>query len=209
MEKDHRDPEAHWQNVWTTKEPDQVGWFEAEPAASLDLIGAAAPTEDSRILDIGAGAASLADRLLDRGFDQVIVADISEAALDAVRARLGERGARVTWQAADARYLRLSPPVDLWHDRAVFHFLTEEADRQAYLDSVRAVLRPGGHLVIATFGPGGPDRCSGLPVERYDAGKLSEFFGPEFELLRSFQKQHVTPAGATQEFTYALFRRRC
>ena len=135
------------------------------------------------------------------------MADISEAALGVARARLGDCGGQVTWLVADVRYLRLSQKVDVWHDRAVFHFLTEEADRQAYLNSVRGALRVGGHVVIATFGLGGPERCSGLPVERYDAGKLSEHFGSEFELVRSIGKQHVTPAGAIQEFTYAVLRR--
>ena len=127
--------------------------------------------------------------------------------MDVARTRLGERGHKVTWRAGDARYLRLSQQVDVWHDRAVFHFLTDEADRQAYLDSVREALRVGGYVVIATFGPGGPERCSGLEVERYDADKLSACFGSEFDLMRSLEKQHVTPAGATQEFTYAVFRR--
>ena len=153
-----------------------------------ELIGAVAPAKDSRIVDIGGGASLLVDRLLDQGYSDVIVADISEAALDVARARLGDRGDKVTWQVADARHLRLPQQVDVWHDRAVFHFLTEEADRQAYLDSVRGALRVGGHVVIATFGPGGPDRCSGLQVERYDAGKLSEFIGPEFELVRSLDR---------------------
>jgi SAM-dependent methyltransferase len=171
------------------------------------LIDAVAPAKDSRIVDIGGGASLLVDRLLDRGYSDVIVADISEAALDVARARLGDRADRVTWQVADARYLRLPRQVDVWHDRAVFHFLTGEADRQAYLDSLRQALRVGGHVVMATFGLEGPDRCSGLPVERYDVGKLSEFLGPEFELVRGLQMQHVTPSGAIQEFTYAAFRR--
>jgi SAM-dependent methyltransferase len=171
------------------------------------LIGAVAPAKNSRIVDIGGGASLLVDRLLDQGYNDLIVADISEAALDVARPRLGDRGDNVAWQVADVRHLRLPEQVDVWHDRAVFHFLTEEADRQAYLDSVRAALRVGGHVVIATFGPGGPERCSGLPVERYDASKLSQFFGSEFELVRSFQKRHLTPAGATQEFTYAAFQR--
>ena len=105
------------------------------------------------------------------------------------------------------RYLRLSEDVDVWHDRAVFHFLTTEADREAYLNSVRRTLRVGGHVVIATFGPAGPEQCSGLEVQRYDADKLSQFFGPEFALLRNLKKQHLTPAGTAQEFTYAVFRR--
>ena len=175
----------------------------------MDLIGAVAPARETRIIDTGGGASLLVDRLLDLGYDQVIVADISEAALDKARARLGDRAGKVTWLVVDARNLRLSPQVDLWHDRAVFHFLTEEADRQGYLDSVRAVLRPGGHVVIASFGPEGPDRCSGLAVERYDAAKIVETFGQGFELLRSFRQLHETPAGTTQQFTYALLRRRC
>lgn len=144
---------------------------------------------------------------MDEGYSELIATDISEAALDVARARLGNRAGRVKWLVADARHLRLSEPVDVWHDRAVFHFLTDEDDRQAYLGSVRAALQVGGHVVMATFGPGGPERCSGLPVERYDADKLSEFFGSDFELVRSLRRQHVTPAGATQEFTYAVLRR--
>jgi len=171
------------------------------------LIGAVAPAKESTIADIGGGASLLVDRLLDQGYSDVIVADISEAALEVARERLGDRGNGVSWLAADARCLRLPEQVDVWHDRAVFHFLTEEADRQAYLNSIRSALRVGGHIVIATFGLGGPDRCSGLQVERYDAIKFSEFFGSEFELVRTFQRQHLTPAGATQEFTYAVFRR--
>jgi len=153
------------------------------------------------------GASLLIDGLLELGYSDATVADVSEAALEAAQARLGDRREKVTWLVADARFLRVPQRVDVWHDRAVFHFLTDPADRQAYLESVRAALRVGGHLVIATFGPEGPDRCSGLPVERYDAGRLSEFFGTEFELVTSCQKPHVTPTGATQEFTYAVFRR--
>ena len=133
--------------------------------------------------------------------------DISEAALDVARARLGDRGEDVTWRVADARSLRLPEQVDVWHDRAVFHFLTEEADRQAYLESIRAALRVGGHIVMATFGLGGPERCSGLQVERYDAAKLAELFGSDFALVQDLERQHVTPGGGTQEFCYAVFRR--
>lgn len=171
------------------------------------MIGAVAPAKESAIVDVGGGASLLVDRLLDHGYSDVIVVDVSSAALDVARARLGPRSDEVTWLTADARYLQLPRQVDVWHDRAVFHFLTEETDRQAYLDSVRGALRVGGHLVMATFGLCGPDRCSGLPVERYDAGKLREFLGPEFELVRALEKQHMTPGGATQEFTYAVFLR--
>lgn len=137
----------------------------------------------------------------------MIVVDISAAAIDAARTRLGDRACEVTWHVADARDLHLARQVDIWHDRAVFHFLTEEADRQAYLDSLRAALTVGGYVIMATFAPEGPDRCSGLPVERYDAAKLSQFFGPDFRLVRSLERQHVTPAGALQDYTYAVFQR--
>lgn len=134
--------------------------------------------------------------------------DISPAALDVVRERLGERGRGVTRLAGDARRLCLAEPVDVWHDRAVFHFLTQEIDQAAYMRSLRAALRVGGHVIMATFGLEGPDRCSGLPVERYDADKLSRRLGPDFEYVRSLDRPHVTPSGAVQVFTYCVFKRR-
>jgi len=173
----------------------------------LDLIGAVAPARDGAIVDIGGGASLLVDCLLDRGYTQVMVVDVSEAALKVARARLGARGDVVTWVAADARYVRLPTQVDLWHDRAVFHFLTEEADRQPYLDSVRSALRVGGHLILATFALNGPERCSGLPVRRYDPDSMGEFLGPDFELVQSLEREHVTPGGSSQMFTYVVFRR--
>lgn len=159
------------------------------------------------VVDIGGGASRLVDFLLDDGYTNVTVVDVSAAALDLARARLGDRAESVKWCVADAREVHLPGEVDVWHDRAVFHFLTEDADRASYLASVRRTLRIGGHVVIATFGLGGPERCSGLPVERYDADKLSRVFGPEFALVRQLVKQHLTPAGTTQEFTYAVLRR--
>ncbi len=133
--------------------------------------------------------------------------DIAEAALRVARERLGARAAEVRWLVADARQLSLPEPVDLWHDRAVFHFLTGAADQEAYLRSLRGALAPGGHVILATFGPTGPPRCSGLPVERYDAESLARRLGPQFQLLRAIGKRHTTPAGAAQDFTYALLRR--
>ena len=201
------DPEKHWQDVWTKKSADQVSWFEAEPSTSLDLIGAVAPAKDSTIVDVGGGASLIVDRLLQQGYADVVVVDISEAAMDQARARLGPRADTVTWIAADVRCLRLPRQVDVWHDRAVFHFLSEEADQQSYLSAVRRALRAGGHLVIATFGPDGPDWCSGLEVQRYDAEDLRRFFGPEFELVESLERRHLTPGGVSQDFTYTVLRR--
>jgi ubiquinone/menaquinone biosynthesis C-methylase UbiE len=173
----------------------------------VQSIGAVAPAKNSRIVDIGGGASLLVDRLVDAGYTDVTVVDVSAAALDLAKARLADRAKDVKWLVADARHVRLPEEVDVWHDRAVFHFLITEADRAGYLDSVRRALCVGGHVVIATFALGGPERCSGLPVERYDAEKLSRVFGPDFSLVLELTKQHVTPAGTTQEFTYAILRR--
>jgi ubiquinone/menaquinone biosynthesis C-methylase UbiE len=148
------------------------------------------------------------DRLLDLGFERLTVVDISESALSVARTRVGLRAGQVKWLAADARDLHFPHPIDLWHDRAVFHFLTKLADQDAYLSCLREAMRPVGHVVMATFGPQGPERCSGLPVERYDAARLSGRIGAGFELLRSLQKMHTTPGGTAQQFTYCLFRRR-
>ena len=171
------------------------------------MIGAVALPKDGHIVDVGGGASTLVDRLVAQGFTAITVVDISPAALQAARARLGQDADGVSWLVGDARQLSLPEPADLWHDRAVFHFLTTEVDQDAYVSSLRRALRVGGHAIIATFGPGGPDRCSGLPVQRYDAESLSARLGAGFTRLRVLQRRHVTPAGATQEFTYGLFRR--
>jgi len=171
------------------------------------MIGAVAPAEDDEIVDVGGGASTLVDCLLERGFRRLTVLDISDAALDAARRRLGARAGEVNWVVGDARDLHLPRPVGLWHDRAVFHFLTRESDQARYLSCLHENLRPGGHVILATFGQRGPEKCSGLPVERYDARKLSERLGADFELLQSVEKMHTTPSGATQQFTYCLFRR--
>jgi len=135
------------------------------------------------------------------------VVDISDSALDAARRRLGAGASEVKWVVGDARDLHLPRPVALWHERAVFHFLTRNADQDAYLSCLVENLRPGGHAILATFGPEGPEKCSGLPVERYDARKLSGRLGTGFELMRSLEKVHTTPSGVAQQFTYCLFRR--
>jgi SAM-dependent methyltransferase len=148
------------------------------------------------------------DEMLDRGFERLTVVDLAESSLKIAKARLGPRADRVRWVMEDARALHLPYPVDLWHDRAVFHFLTVGADQEAYLLSLGEAVCPGGHVIIATFGPQGPQECSGLPVERYDAGRLSRRLGPGFRLLRAIEKLHSTPWGSTQQFTYCLFQRK-
>ncbi|MBZ5538645.1 MAG: class I SAM-dependent methyltransferase [Acidobacteriia bacterium] len=199
--------DEHWERLWTGKRPNEVGWFEAKPTTTLELIGDITLKHDSEIVDVGGGASTLVDELLDRGFERLTVVDLAESSLNIARARLGPRADRVRWLQADARALHLSSPADLWHDRAVFHFLIEPADQEGYLSSLREAVGPGGHVIIATFGPQGPQECSGLRVERYDAGKLSQRLGSEFRLLRSLESLHITPWGSTQQFTYCLFRR--
>ncbi len=156
---------------------------------------------------MGGGASTLVDSLLVQGFTRLTVVDVAEAALDVARARLGERAALVRWVAADARSLDLGEPVDLWHDRAVFHFLTTAADQDAYLAAMTRALRVGGHVVLATFGPQGPEKCSGLPVTRYDGAALARRLGPPYQPRRILERRHVTPWGAPQDFTYGLFQR--
>ncbi len=160
-------------------------------------------------MDVGGGASLLVDRLLDQGSSNLTVIDLSARALSLSRERLGERGRSVRWIEADVRQPVLAPSsVDLWHDRAVFHFLTTPDDKRAYLDHMTRALRPGGHAVIATFALDGPLKCSGLEVSRYSPATLAEAMGGGFDLLRSEKRTHVTPAGREQRFTYALFRKR-
>lgn len=198
---------AHWEHLYATRSPEAVSWYQAEPARSLELIEASGAGPQSALVDVGAGASRLVDYLLARGWRDVTVMDLSLTALEAAQCRLGERAAAVTWTVADVREYRPERPFDVWHDRAVFHFLTDPADREAYRRSLAAALRPGGHVIMATFGPDGPERCSGLPVVRYDAEALTATLGTGFRLLEERQEQHRTPAGATQAFRYFLLRR--
>ena len=159
------------------------------------------------MLEVGGGASALVDGLLDRGYRDITVVDLSESALAKVRERLGPRASRVSFHQGDARALKLDRPVDVWHDRAVFHFLTAEEDRSRYLETLRATLRPGGHVVLATFALDGPEKCSGLPVQRYSPQTLGQALGDGYRLVRSLDRTHVTPAKKEQRFTYAVFRR--
>jgi SAM-dependent methyltransferase len=170
---------------------------------SLELIEEASLARGAAILDAGGGTSRLAGRLLAAGYTDITVADISEAALQRARAELGSLAERVSWLQVDLRTHRFKRRFDLWHDRAVLHFMVDAADRATYLDTLRSALRPSGHLVVATFGPEGPTRCSGLPVDRYSAAELSALLGDEFELVSSRLLAHETPSGAAQQFLYA------
>ena len=201
---DRRD---HSEGIYRAKGPSEVSWYQPEARLSLDLIRRTAPGPDSPVIDVGGGASTLVDGLLDAGYRAVTVLDLASAALAAARSRLGRRADGVTWLAADA----LEAPLPaggyaVWHDRAVFHFLTDSADRARYVAQVRRAVRPGGHVIVASFAPDGPTRCSGLEVVRYSPDAMHAEFGAGFRLLESVREDHHTPGGATQAFVYCLCR---
>ncbi|HEX9109591.1 MAG TPA: class I SAM-dependent methyltransferase [Longimicrobiales bacterium] len=199
--------QAHWDAVYATKAPEAVSWYQADPALSLELIARAGLRAGASVLDVGSGATLLVDSLLELGF-RVTALDVSPRALEVLAARLGERAAAVTFVAGDVTAAALpAAAYDLWHDRAVLHFLTGEAERRAYVRQLLRCLAPGGHALIATFDLDGPVKCSGLDVRRYSPETLAELLGPELQPLEVRREAHVTPAGATQHFQYSLFRR--
>ncbi len=201
------DPKAHWELVYRTKRPTEVSWYAPHLDASLRLIEQAAPDRDAAIIDVGGGEATLVDDLLAGGYRHVSVLDVSATALDVAKERLGERARLVDWLRGDVTTFPLPlHRYDVWHDRAVFHFLTDAKDRAAYVRQVARAVKPGGHVIVATFGPKGPTRCSGLDVVRYDPAALHDEFGPEFRLIRHTTEIHQTPDGATQQFTYCYCR---
>lgn len=197
----------HWENVYTSKGENQVSWFQETPALSLELIALAGAVPSSGIIDIGGGASRLVDCLVSQGYEDVTVLDLSPAALASARSRMGDTAERVTWIAADVTTWEPSRSYDVWHDRAAFHFLTLAKDQAAYVARLRRALRPGGHAIIGTFAPDGPERCSGLLVSRYDAASLAVTLGSGFELIDARRHEHVTPWGAAQKFQFSTFRR--
>ncbi|MGH6641640.1 MAG: class I SAM-dependent methyltransferase [Bradyrhizobium sp.] len=205
MESESR--QAHWENVYTTKGENEVSWFQDSPAPSLALIAEIGAAPSSVIIDIGGGASRLVDQLIGRGYQDVTVLDLSAAALEAAKARLGERAGCAQWLVADATTWQPSRMYDIWHDRAAFHFLTEARDRAAYIERLGQALKNGGHAVIATFALDGPEKCSGLPVMRYDAARLEQALGSGFRLLQSLGNDHATPWGSHQQFQFSLFQR--
>jgi SAM-dependent methyltransferase len=198
--------QAHWQNVYAAKGEAEVSWFQENPAPSLELIVLAGAGSRPAIVDIGGGASRLVDHLILQGFEDLTVLDLSATALDAAKARIGEKASQVHWLVADVT--AWTPPrlYDVWHDRAAFHFLTDPADQAAYVARLRRALRPGGCAIIGSFALNGPERCSGLPVARYDAESLGEALGPGFALVDARRHDHLTPWGATQHFQFSTFR---
>ncbi len=193
--------QMHWENVYGTKAPEQVSWFSRHLETSLSLIERSAPSRSARIIDVGAGESTLVDDLLAHGYGNLTVLDISQTAINVTKARLGVLADRVEWLAADVTTVDLAANAyDIWHDRAVFHFLTTAPDRASYVERVKKSVKPGGHVIIGTFGPAGPTQCSGLDVQRYDADSLHAEFGSRFRLIDSIKEQHQTPFGSTQQF---------
>jgi len=200
---------SHWENIYTTKETDRVSWYQAHPWESLDLIKRTGIVKSAPIIDVGGGASTLIDHLLDEGFANVTVLDIAPTALERAKTRLGERADQVTWVEGDITQILLpASHYGLWHDRAVFHFLTRAEDRLRYVAAVRRSLKPGGHIIVASFAPDGPSQCSGLDVIRYSPHPLHDEFGAGFVLVDSRSETHITPFGTEQKFIYCYCKKR-
>ncbi|HEY2472479.1 MAG TPA: class I SAM-dependent methyltransferase [Terracidiphilus sp.] len=201
------DVQTHWETIYREKAPDAVSWYSPHLDTSLTLIDRTSVSRSAAIIDVGGGESTLVDDLLARGYDNVIVLDISQTAIGANKTRLGNASERVHWIAADITKVELEAlAFDVWHDRAVFHFLTDPADRLAYVRQVVHAVKPGGHLIIGTFGSEGPTRCSDLDVARYDSESLHNEFGERFQLLESSKQLHQTPFGTVHQFLYFYCR---
>jgi SAM-dependent methyltransferase len=200
--------QAHWQNVYQTRAADSVSWYRPHLEVSLELLDLAGLSVESRLIDVGGGASSLVDDLLARGLRGISVLDVSAEALAIARRRLGERQHDVTWIAGDVLQAALpAGGFDFWHDRAVFHFLTDEADAAGYAAQAARAVRSGGHAIVGGFAPDGPEKCSGLPVARRSAEDIATLLGPAFRLVAKRAERHTTPAGAVQSFAYELLQR--
>ena len=201
------DSKQHWEKVYNTKKPAEVSWYQNYPALSMDLIAFAKIDKDQKVIDVGGGASVLVDAVLDKGFKDVTVLDISSKAIQHARERLGQRAQSVQWIEADITQFDPPQQYDVWHDRAVFHFLTQEEDRKKYISALEKAVKAGGHVVIGTFSLEGPPKCSGLDVERYDPQKMQKELGGSFEFIKSADEIHVTPWNSEQKFTYFFFKR--
>jgi len=198
----------HWEKVYETKSSDAVSWFQPHAESSLDFIHATGVGKDAAIIDVGGGASTLVDDLVAEGYADLTVLDLSAAALSAARQRLGGQESKVRWIEADIIEADLpAKRYDVWHDRAVFHFLTTPEQREAYVRKVFQSVKPGGHVIVATFAEDGPEKCSGLPVMRYSPDGLHDEFGEAFTLLKHRKEAHHTPSGSVQQFVYCYCRR--
>jgi SAM-dependent methyltransferase len=198
---------AHWEKVYKAKPPETVSWYRPHLERSMALIDRAARDYNASIIDVGGGESTLVDDLLARGYQDVSVLDVSQTAIDVTKKRLGPAAKKIHWIVADIMQAELEPyAFDVWHDRAVFHFLTRVSEREIYVRTVARSVKPGGHVIVSTFGPEGPTRCSGLDTMRYDAESLHKQFGVRFRLVDSSNELHETPFGTTQQFLYCYCR---
>ena len=199
--------QTHWEKIYSEKAPDAVSWYRPHLETSIELIERAAPDFSASIIDVGGGESTLIDDLLARGYRNVTVLDVSQTAIDVTKRRLRAASENVRWLVGDITTIELEPRTyDVWHDRAVFHFLTSTDERRAYVGQVARAVKPGGHVIVSTFGPKGPTKCSGLDVIRYDTESLHKEFGVRFKLLGSSKELHRTPFGTIQQFLYCFCR---
>ena len=202
------DLHEHWEQVYLERSDEEFSWYQADPVPSLEMIRSASSDPGRRIIDVGGGSSLLVDHLLEERTGPVTVLDISETALARSQERLGDRAGRVTWVAADVTSVEVLDTFDVWHDRAIFHFLIDAADRARYAELALRSVDSGGTIIIATFAPDGPERCSGLLVRRHDSASVQAVLGSDVELVRSVRTTHMTPARVAQPFIYSMFRRR-
>jgi SAM-dependent methyltransferase len=198
----------HWERIYKKNKPDELSWYQNYPDVSLKLINATGIGTVGNIIDVGGGTSKLAGKLLDQGYTSLTVLDISGSSIEKAKLQYGEKSKHITWIEADVTKFNFPEIFDIWHDRAVFHFLTDPMDRRRYVASLHHALKPGGHLIISTFGLKGPPKCSGLNVVRYGAETLHKEFGDNFELIENFDEVHDTPSGVQQNFIYCRFTKR-
>jgi SAM-dependent methyltransferase len=203
----HPEWQAYWDHIYADRDPAEVSWYQAHPEHSLSLINDTAIGSTARIIDVGGGASTLVDHLLGAGYRNLTVLDIAAIPIERARQRLGERAKQVNWLVGDITNYSTPQPFDIWHDRAVFHFLTSQQDRARYVESMLNALTPNGQVIIATFADSGPCQCSGLEVVRYNPAMLSNTLGPRLHLVETFTEEHHTPDGGVQEFIYCRFSR--
>jgi 2-polyprenyl-3-methyl-5-hydroxy-6-metoxy-1,4-benzoquinol methylase len=201
------DPKAHWESIYAKKGPQEVSWFQATPKVSLDLFSEYGVKPNARVIDVGGGDGLLVDHLLDRGFTDLTVLDISGKSLAKAQARMGAKAGSVNWIESDATRFDAPAPFDVWHDRAVFHFLTSETDVDLYLDRLAHLLKPGGLLILGTFSQNGPEKCSGIPVHRYSETEVVARLQKVCERIKCFSVDHVTPFNTVQNFLFCAFRK--
>lgn len=202
------DSKEHWEDVWTRKKSNQVSWHQEYPKTSIELILSTNPSRDSRIIDVGGGDSNLVSKLLDLGFKNITVLDISAKALDRAKERLGKNAEMITWVESDIREFDTNERYDIWHDRALLHFLTSEEDLKNYVELTRKHVKEGGHLIISTFSTNGPMMCSGLDTKQFSEESMKKLFSNGFEHVKSFEEEHKTPFGASQIFIYTVFRKK-